>query len=229
MTPHFGRVPSPPDARDQLYLMDPPHSVRPMPARRTWFFPRAALDQQDAPHCVAFAWAAMMLSAPIMSHSFFAGTKLPAWITTMYQRSRVIERMVTQGDGSTVRGGVKALHEQGLLSGYLWGYSADVIARYITARGPVVLGTDWYAGMTAPGDDGVMRLTGRHQGGHAYLGIGYDPARGIRILNSWGPDWGQRGRAWLPLDALNTLLTNGGEACSAIELPRPTKLRKLPG
>jgi C1A family cysteine protease len=40
-------------------------------------------------------------------------------------------------------------------------------------------------------------------GGHAVAVVGIDmPNRRVRIMNSWGTDWGAAGFAWFPLDAL---------------------------
>ena len=49
---------------------------------------------------------------------------------------------------------------------------------------------------------GIVDVPGpdeRLVGGHAVLIVGYDDARAsLRFLNSWGPDWGDRGYGWLP-------------------------------
>jgi C1A family cysteine protease len=55
---------------------------------------------------------------------------------------------------------------------------------------------------------GVVNLPTKHEsvlGGHAVLCIGYDVSIGrFRVMNSWGPDWGQAGYFTIPF----TYLTN---------------------
>ena len=82
-----------------------------------------------------------------------------------------------------------------------------------------MLGTAWYAGMSTP-KNGLMNTSGAHQGGHAYLLIGYDDTRRVALIqNSWGLDWGvEGGRARISYDDLHRLLLSGGEACIATEV-----------
>ncbi len=42
--------------------------------------------------------------------------------------------------------------------------------------------------------------------GHAMCVIGYDDERqAVQIMNSWGPEWGENGVAWVPYDAFQSL------------------------
>lgn len=67
---------------------------------------------------------------------------------------------------------------------------------------PIVIGmqTDsWFRSL----DNGeVYRVASyRDVGGHAVVVIGYDDRRGAyKILNSWGPDWGDDGYGWIAYD-----------------------------
>lgn len=56
---------------------------------------------------------------------------------------------------------------------------------------PVVMGTNWYAGMMAPSTNGILSVKGRSVGGHAYLLLGYDDNKSMALIqNSWGQKWG---------------------------------------
>lgn len=155
----FGYRPSPPDARDQVYLMDVPHRARTLPVRKTWRMPRPPMDQGDRPHCVAYAWTAMLLAAPITGAKFLPSDTaggVKQFTTALYTDARTVDGLDDAEDGTTVRGAAKALKARGMLAGYLWGYDAEAIAGYVLTRGPVVLGVNWYAGFS-DADMGVMR------------------------------------------------------------------------
>lgn len=220
----FGRRPSPPDPRDRLWLMDVPHADRQLPQARTWRYAVPVLDQQDRPHCVAYAWTAMLLATPMAVRSGFPfGTAHGIGVFTagVYAEAQTLDAIPGEDyDGTTVRGGAKALAKRGFLASYLWAWDAETVVRYLLTRGPVVLGIEWTADMMTP-KGGVIRPTGRSYGGHAILAIGCDTRRGmVRLLNSWGASWGDNGRAWLTIADLDRLMQDGGEACSGIEATR---------
>lgn len=85
---------------------------------------------------------------------------------------------------------------------------------------PVVIGTLVYSGIfdvtKANPIIPMPRRGERPQGGHCMTIIGHDDARRHYLLqNSWGPEWGNAGRAWIPYDYIhNGRLT---EDCWVIE------------
>jgi hypothetical protein len=130
--------------------------------------------------------------------------------------------------GTSVRAGVKALQQLGLVRNYLWAERVeDVRAWHLAGFGGVVLGINWTSEMFDPDSDGVLRYRGTVEGGHAIKTTGWKddftvggrttPA--VRILNSWSRTWGEAGRAWILLDDLARLLADGGECCAAVEQP----------
>jgi hypothetical protein len=121
--------------------------------------------------------------------------------------------------GTSVRAGFKVLREENLITtDYRWATSADEALRFVLTRGPVVVGSKWYPGMSQP-TNGVMRLSGSAGStGHAYLLFGFSPDHDAFLMaNSWGPGWGIDGCAFLPYEALDQLMEQGGAVCSAIE------------
>lgn len=67
---------------------------------------------------------------------------------------------------------------------------------------PVLAGMLVDEGFESP-QDGVIVPGGDKVGGHAVAIVGIDALnRRVRVMNSWGTDWGDRGLAWLPLDVL---------------------------
>jgi hypothetical protein len=121
-------------------------------------------------------------------------------------------------DGSSVRGGAKALQAMGKISAYGWAFNAQDALQWVGNHGPVVLGTNWYASMMTPRQDGILIVKGRNIGGHAYLLLGYDDRKDLALIqNSWGTDWGLNGRAWIRYVDLDRLIKEDGEACAPTE------------
>ena len=179
-----------------------------------YYIPTGVLDQNGFPRCVGYAWHGWLRCTPLR-------TLLGPSADTIYQEAQKVDEWEGEGyDGTSVRAGAKYLQAQGRVGEYLWAEEDQTVRRWLATKGPVVLGTDWYTGMFSPGSDGVVRLTGQVEGGHAYLCIGYsDTRQAFRCINSWGSGWGQKGRFWLTYAALALLLQGGnGEACGAVEI-----------
>lgn len=222
MTHTFGRLPSPVDPRDRAFLLSAHAPTRGLPTRRTWQFRHTPLDQGERPQCVAYSWLGMLLASPIATSPLAPKESVPHYADALYRQAQTLDDMPGERyDGTTVRGAAKALRARGLIDSYLWASTADEVVRYVLARGPVVIGVEWFEGMTDLARGAVACRTGASLGGHAVLIVGADRERQrVRILNSWGPDWGENGRCWLACTDLDALLRDGGEACSALEVAR---------
>ena len=106
-----------------------------------------------------------------------------------------------------------------MIGSYHWATNADQVVRALLEVGPVFVGTLWYAGMMKT-RNGYIRPTGRKLGGHAYELNGVNTKLDyFRVKNSWGRDWGVKGRAKIKIDDFDKLLKDDGEACLAVELP----------
>lgn len=184
----LGRIPAPDprDARHPLTLVTP---LRATVATRYWRC-GPVLDQGSTPHCVAYAWSQFIRSAPFMSI-------LPLeYEQNLYARAQILDEFPGEDyDGTSVRGGVKAVQEQGRVSEYLWSNDADEVRRYVLSRGPIVAGTDWFEEMFFPElNKGYLVPDGPLVGGHAWLIVGFsEKRRAFRMLNSWGTSWGTKG------------------------------------
>lgn len=206
------------DERDRLFLMTvPKRAPVSAPDSRIWTA-RTVLNQEDVPACVGFSWAGFSLAAPLMflEHPwtglslYYAAQDYDEWDGNNY-------------DGSSVRGGAAAMLKNGLITEYQWAWTVDVVKVHILTRGPVVVGTSWYEEMFEPKEHGGYLVPkGGDYGGHAWLVVGYSKTRNaFRMLNSWGRQWGEEGRAWIRYADLGMLIQDdGGEACSAIQAPR---------
>lgn len=216
--PGFGRLISL-DKRDLKYPMRALTRRITLPDSRLWQSKRAyVLDQGNTPHCVGFAWAGFLETAPYMhqltnddGHRFYAlAQENDEWEGSSY-------------DGSSTRGGAKALQSLGLITGeYVWAQTEEDVWRFVLGRGPVVTGTVFLTGFMQADSKGYLNLTGGEEGGHDWLIIGASAKRqAYRMQNSWSSSWSDGGRAWVRREDYRALLeTMGGDCCSATEVQK---------
>jgi len=215
--PSFGRIMNP-DPRDHDYLVRSHAALlgAPIrPKRRTWYLPMSErLNQGAKPHCVGFSWKHFLRSEPRVRGAAIAPS-------TIYAEAQKVDGIPGEAyDGTTVRGGAVYLKKSvSVVATYRWAFNVNDALDACGLVGPLVLGTDWYEGMLKPDAGNDIHRSGRVVGGHAYLLIGYDDARGLALIqNSWGTSWGIGGRAYLPYQDLEALIDAGGEACIATEV-----------
>lgn len=212
----LGRLPSK-DERDAKYLL--PHRSTKAITYKYWTA-KPALDQLDTPMCVGFSTYQWLTAFPVKNIPPFS----PADMYRMAQDND--EWPGNDYEGTSVRGAFKALKAKGYVSEYRWAPDAKAIVDHLLTSGPVVVGTEWNEGMFMADSLGCIDdIGGKEVGGHAYLLIGANRLKptpngngAVRILNSWGVNWADRGRAWLSFKALDDLMSRDGEACAATEV-----------
>lgn len=171
--------------------------------RRLWRMRRDTLDQKDTPQCVGYAWAHWLMCDPIRQWLNPAG---------IYRAAQYVDEWEgVDYDGTSVRAGAKVLRNFELISEFKTTQDVEVLASVVLEDGPVCVGTNWYRRMNDPGN-GLITPKGRMEGGHAYLVIGCDTPRAeLTVLNSWGPSWGNNGRARIAMSDMQRLLNEDGE------------------
>lgn len=185
----------------------------PSPSGAVTWEDAAHLDQGDTPHCVGFGWAGWEACAPIEDVVDNADGN------AIYYAAKKVDGQPGQENGSSVRSGAKVMQSRGKLQTYAFTTSIDSLVAWLTAHGPVVMGTDWTQDMFNPDADGRVAPTGPVAGGHCYLAIGYDPETElVRFRNSWGTGWGVDGDFFMHRDDVAELLQAQGEACAAVEV-----------
>lgn len=215
-----------PDANDKRYPMAAALRPTKLPSVRYYTAPsQLPLDQGETGTCVAHAWTAFLLCAPLMCKDPMHPYKLYRKIVVAdefadndYEAHLTNDRELNFG--TSVRAGAKVLQGIGHVKSYVWARSADEAAIWLlSGKGTVVLGTDWCWDMGTPDRKGFVSLTGGSAGGHAYLAIGYSRVEmAFRCLNSWGREYGANGRFWIRHRDMNELIrTRDGEACAATE------------
>lgn len=211
--PGFGRIESI-DVRDAKYrfgLVIP--QEYPTRIKRKKYTIGMILDQGQNGTCVGHGWASWLSCTPVQSWGdpiaiYNRATELDEWPGNEHDLR----------SGTSVRAGVKVLEELGRVHSYVWANDSHDVANWILRRGPVVIGIPWYQGMMVLSNDGYVVLGGSQVGGHCVLVYGCDlTTRTLFLQNSWGSGWGELGRFKMTFDVLDSLLSDHGECCAAVE------------
>jgi hypothetical protein len=208
-----------PDTRDRKYALHPPTA----PASRTsryWLSLGEAFDQGATSMCVAYSGVRWLVTRPVVN--------APIPFADLYADARANDEWEGEDyDGTSVRGLFKALKTRGLVSEYRWAFDAETVVNHLLTTGPVVLGITWKMDMFSPDRWGYISFTGEPAGGHAIAAIGVNRKKvhpltkevgAIRLINSWGTGWAEKGRCWVSLSDLQHMLDDSGEACTAMEI-----------
>lgn len=228
--PFFGRIEHD-DPRDDLYLMraiQPSEAEAPLVGLR--IYERGPiLNQGQTGTCVAHAWRAWLSGEPIRTSKgpqpfdlYDRCIKIDPWPENDNDTVRAL--------GTSVRAGAQILSTLGHVKSYLWAFDVDDVRRWVlSGQGGVVLGTGWTSEMMQPDAEGIVRARGRSMGGHSTYLFGIDDRNGYALIqNSWGAEWGgwkhpftgrrvYIGCCRLPLEDLDKLIRERGEACTATE------------
>jgi hypothetical protein len=222
-TRRFGRLPSV-DERDRRYRAAAPRTDV---TRKMHFDPPPILDQGNTSQCVIYGGDTLMTAAPVRNMSFGTAARR---LQVYKEVQRLDEWEGENYEGTSVRAMMKWFQEHGQITSYGWANEAEAVMRHILGFAPMLVGFDWTENMDQPDRKGYIWPTGRTVGGHAFVLIGADRNRknpdgtkgAFRMVNSWGYDWGQKGRAWLTIDTVQKLLDGldswPGEAATAAEV-----------
>lgn len=211
-----------PDARDRAHRMRALVRAERVRESRHWYV-GPVLDQGDTPQCVGYACRQLLASSPLTERGWQRvlrpGERLPTAAQIYHGAQQNDEWDGQDYDGTSARGALKWLARRGLIDAYVWGFSLEEVLAFVLRRGPVLVGTEWFTGMDEPDERGYLRPTGTPRGGHEWLvcGVSHE-RRAVRMVNSWGEGWGERGRAWVAFDDLEYLVFGlDGDAVSALE------------
>ncbi len=217
----LGRKAPPDRSKDREHLL--PHRSLLWGSTYRFWSSYGVLDQDGTSQCVAYSGFKYLTTGPVLN-------RRPAQTPEQIYREclQVDEWPGEDFDGGTsVRALFKVFQTLGYVDEYQWAFDVETVVAHIISKGPVVMGTNWYTNMFMPHNKtGYLDINGNLDGGHAYLLCGADKNRhnpdktigAVRMINSWGYGWGQRGRAWITFHDLDRLIKEDGEACVAHEI-----------
>ena len=225
----LGRLAAP-DSRDENFLARELFRPENIERRyRSWAAHVSSLYQASRPHCVAFSWMHFLVDAP-QTHKVvesnpgsasvvIRGTNQMINTEAFYNDCQLNDEWPGENyNGTSVRAGAKILKALTLISEYRWAFTIEDMINCVLTQGPVIVGTNWYRGMSIPNEKHFISPSGSLDGGHAYKVDGVNiPSERFRIKNSWSSSWGNRGFAFIKFDDMERLINEDGEACIALE------------
>lgn len=190
------------------------------PRQRIWTARSAPLDQGREGRCVIFGWGAELAATP------YRYQVNDQWCNQKWPLVQAEDRKMGNhwNDGASVLAGAKVMKNEGALRYYAWGFGINDVLQTLMRKGPVILGINWYESMYHTSDKGLVTVSGRLVGGHCIMANGYMPKHSefgevVIWTNSWGSDYGINGRGYIPVESLDRLLREDGEACIPTDMP----------
>lgn len=102
---------------------------------------------------------------------------------------------------------------------FRWNFSLEDTLLTLSHWGPVGIGVMWTWDMFYPDERGLINDTGGDGGGHEVELFGIHPAlEEVEGMNSWGPEWGDRGRFRMKFETLERRLADYGDSFTLVTL-----------
>jgi C1A family cysteine protease len=144
---------------------------------------------------------------------------------TMYSQATKLDPMDGQSypptdTGSTGLDVMKAAKNDGYISAYHHALDFPSVCLYVANVGPAICGINWYDSFDSPDSNGVVKITPNAyvRGGHEPQIQGIDASsRYIRLINSWGPNWGDHGCFQLSFADFERLMNEQGDVTLAVK------------
>jgi hypothetical protein len=195
--------------------------------------PPAVLDQGRTSSCVGHGVAAKLMGHPVPLGAVNSNRKkkLPVDAFRFYAIAQTLDEWPGQEPsyyGTSVRAGIKAAQQYGLVQSYHFISGIEEMLRFVLnprMGGGLLMGTDWKSGMWDTDEDGFIHYDGVTEGGHCWYIYGASRSRrAFRFQNSWGTSWGQKGRAWVSFSDVEKMMGDYGDCYAVVETGTPAAL-----
>lgn len=179
---------------------------------RTWRR-GAPYDQGQTPECVAYTGKGLMNTTPTSGEAPY-DVRSKYSTEDFYEGARRNDEWAGEDyDGTSALGLCRYLTQIGIIREYRWCFGLTDVLLTLSNIGPVGIGIWWRGDMFNPDSRGLIHATGANEGGHETQLLGVDmKAQEVIGCNSWGPDWGVKGRFRLSWTDLESLLGDDGDA-----------------
>lgn len=180
--------------------------------------PIEVLDQSFFPMCVATAGKGFIES----------GTKIKVDYHQLYARSYESDGLPIPHEGTTNRAMLEVLQDWKLVDNIQHSQKTSDAIRWLNS-GPIILQMKWYDNWLKDSlaSDGYYTPVGTPRNiDHDIFCYGYDMIDGFKCQNSWGPDWGQKGRFRIHRWDFDQILLDGGSVWTAHRLSFPTPVTR---
>lgn len=175
-----------------------------------------AFDQGEIGCCTADAAYGCLMTEPLHRASWAFDQ---AACVELYKLETQMDNVNIPGvyppddTGSSGLWSAKALRKLGYIRSWRTAFTLTSALTALVVQ-PISVGLWWPAEFMNPRADGVLKLNRRprYVGGHQIEINGWDPTRQlVRIAQSWGPDWGDKGYGYVSSSDLGRLLDDGGD------------------
>jgi hypothetical protein len=170
-------------------------------------------DQGQTPKCVAFTGKGI-LNTTTLSAAVPYAVRSKYDPDVFYRGAQANDEWYgSDYDGTSGLGLCRYLKTNGKIRAYHWAFGLDEALLTLSWVGPLGIGIMWMNDMFDPDADGYLHATGGEAGGHEIEVTGIDVTRKrVTVTNSWGPEWGRNGRAYMSFDTLGKVLAADGDA-----------------
>jgi hypothetical protein len=199
---------------EHMALIAPPkRSIVPNPL----WYRRGVFDQGETSSCVPHATVGLARTMPFSTR--FTGKlsyDTEPEILELYDASQQKDPYPGPPpayDGTSSDATYQVLRERGEIASWKWLKGEAEVREWLTWYGPCTIGIVWLDNMFYPNAKGFLDVSGAVAGGHEIEVVRYDPLRdAYRLINSWGPGWGQGGRCSMASIDMRSLLDQDGDA-----------------
>jgi C1A family cysteine protease len=171
------------------------------------------LDQGQLGSCTGNALTGLLATHPFTTTSVNAGLYDEAFAVERYHRGTMVDKAPgtypPDDTGSTGNSVAKAARQDSLISKYAWATTLKGVIHALQVQ-PVIVGVAWYDSFFTPDSSGVIDITSGAQiaGGHEFEIVGVDMEKDMFLCyNSWGSNWGLKGRFLMPFSIWEDLMT----------------------